>query len=147
MPIRRKHPIYAAGIIERTDNHILIVLPKGGASRENSDDVGSDASASRLWQFPRGLVQEKESPEAAMRRIIDEQFGLDVEVVVGQPPLRHELEGKDAELRYFFCGCAVAEPTRGDYEEVRWVPKTHLLEYDFEPASSEVAKWVAAERS
>lgn len=139
MPIRRKHPIYAAGIIERTDNHILIVLPKGGS--------GTGENATRLWQFPRELVKEKESPEAAMRRLAQAQFGLDVEVVVGQPPLMHEVNGERSELRYFFCGCAVAQPTRGDYEEVRWVPKTHLLEYDFEPASTEVAKWVAAERN
>ncbi len=69
-----RKPRVAVGIIERHDNHVLIVLPS------TPDDQ------TRLWQFPRGLANIDESPEQAMRRIADEQLAIHVEIVGGQRP-------------------------------------------------------------
>ena len=101
MPRRTQRRIYAAGIIERNDNHILIALPS------------EEAASSRLWQFPRGAVEEGESPEAAMRRVAKNKLGVAVEIAVGQPPLMHTIDGGEAELRYFFCGVTAGETEPG----------------------------------
>jgi len=121
---------HAAGIIERHDNHILIATFEGSES------------LSRLWQFPRGRINRGEAPEVAVRRIAERNLGITVEVVLGQPPLIAELEGKSVELRYFFCSLTVGEATPGPYAEIQWIPKVHLQEYDFDPASQIVADWV-----
>ena len=109
MARHRKRPIYAAGVIERVDNHVLI------ASFSSGGDDG------RRWCFPCGSVDQGESPEAAMRRIAREDLGLEVEVVVGQPPLPGRIDGEEVEFRYFFCGVTVDEVRSSRYPSFRWV--------------------------
>ena len=135
MTPRRPRTFLVAAIIERADNHILIALPV------------DEASAARRWQFPRGQSQEKESPEAAMRRIAHEKLGLAVDIVIGQPPLKCEVDGQSIQIRYFFCGVMQSETTPGPYAEVLWIPKVHLLEYDFDDPSKLVVEWILNERS
>lgn len=121
---------YVAAIIERHDNHILIArLSKG-----DPDD--------RLWCFPRGRAKGGESPEAAMRRVTKEEIGIEVEIVVGQPPLVQDIAGERVEVRYFFCGVVAGSEQAGPYEALRWVPKHHLAEYEFDGPSKPVAEWV-----
>ena len=81
-----------------------------------------------------------------MRRIAKEQLGIAVEIVVGQPPLLSEIDGAEAELRYFFCGIAAGEVQPGPYAEIRWVMRAHLREYDFDLESQQVANWLAGTR-
>ena len=125
-----RRPRVAVGIIERHDNHILIVLPS------SPDDQ------TRLWRFPRGLADIDESPEQAMRSIADEQLGIPVEIVVGQPPVTAMLDGREVEMRCFFCGVADGEPHLGPYAEIRWVTRGHLREYEFDDPSKPVVEWL-----
>jgi len=130
----RPLPQLAAGIIERFDNHVLIVLPE------------SQAEGARWWRFPRGPVRPGEPTEEAMRRIAREQLDLEVEIVLGQPPIVARFEDAEVELRYFFCGIIQGEPERGEYAECRWVPKGQLREYDFDDASRPVVEWLLESR-
>jgi 8-oxo-dGTP diphosphatase len=130
MARRPSRRLYAAAIIERPDNRVLIALP--------TDMAESD----RRWQFPRGHIEAGESPEAAIRRVARQQLGVGVEIVVGQPPLLARLEDAEAKLRYFFCGITTGEAQAGPYAEIRWVLRPHLQEYDFDSASQQVADWL-----
>ncbi len=124
------NPIYVAAIIERADNHLLIVLP-------------SDVDATpRRWAFPCGLAGAKETPETALRRMTEQTLGVKVEIVMGQPPVVAAVAGKAAQIRYFFCSVVSGEPAPGPYADVRWIPKAHLCEYDFDTASTPVANWL-----
>jgi len=124
-------PVYSAGIVEGSDNCFLIV-------REPQPD-GRPGE----WSFPRCPVLAGESPEEAMRRLGREQLGLDVEIIIGQPPLFSEAKGGGTvELRYFFCGIAGGEASQGPYEDFRWIAKPQLCEYDFDWASREVVQWL-----
>ncbi|MCO6438225.1 MAG: NUDIX domain-containing protein [Phycisphaerae bacterium] len=128
--MRRKRKLYVAGIIERSDNVILIQV-----SPETGD-------GERRWQFPRGAAREDESPEGAMRRVGRSAAGAPVEIVVGQPPLLAQIDGEEVELRYFFCGVALSETRELDEARWRWIRKGHLREYDFDDPSKEVAEWL-----
>jgi len=130
-PRRARKQAYAAGIIERSDNHVLIV------TFEEPDVL------TRQWQFPRGLINRGESPEAAMRRIAKARLGIRIEIVVGQPPIMAEVDATAAELRYFFCGLVDGVARPGSYAEIQWIPRAHFVEYDFDPASQCVADWIA----
>lgn len=131
MPSFSARPMYAAAIIERADNHLLIALP-------------TPAASARQWIFPRGQADLKESAEAAMRRIAQEQLGLYVELVIGQPPFLVEVDGRPCEMRYFFCGIAGGNATPGPYSEIRWISRTHLREYEFDNPSKPVVEWLLA---
>jgi 8-oxo-dGTP pyrophosphatase MutT (NUDIX family) len=135
MPRPTQRKVYAVGIIERDDNHILIALP------------WEEAASSRLWQFLRGVVEEGESPEAAMRRVAREKLGLTVEIIVGQPPFTCTIDGSEVELRCFFCGVSTGETDPGPYSEVLWIPKIHLREYDFDGPSRPVVKWLLGDKA
>ncbi len=122
--------LFVAAIAERHDNQMLIALP------------ATATDAERYWQFPRGLAHSDESPEKALRRVVLADLGIRVQIVVGQPPLSAPVDGKQAELRYFFCGIVDGTPQPGPYAEIRWVPKHHLEEYEFDEASRPVVDWL-----
>ena len=128
---------YAAALIERFDNRVLI------ARRAAPDE---EANEKRLWVFPRGRVQEGETPEAACRRVTQTQLGVKVEIVIGQPPILAPIEGEEVEVRYFFCGIIAGEPQPGPYAEIRFTTRMHLAEYEFDLASAPVADWLRVNR-
>lgn len=143
MSIQQKKPILVAGVVERPENHLLIVLAKG------------PNEVTRQWQFPRGDAGGGESPEAAMRRVAREQLGLAIDIVVGQPPLVSRIDGREVELRYFFCGDVTDEandaapgdmPSACPYAEIHWIPRIHLQEYDFDEPSRPVVEFLLEER-
>jgi len=124
-------PIYAAGILEKSDDEFLIAR-------------SVDEAAGRVWLFPRGPANPGESAEAAMRRIFREQLGLDVEIVIGQPPLTADLDGRPVEVRYFFCVMIGGTQKAGPYAELRWVPKSQLREYEFDAYAKPVVEWLVS---
>lgn len=77
-----------------------------------------------------------------MRRIAREDLGLEVEVVIGQPPLPGRIDGEEVEFRYFFCGVAAGEAQSSRYPSLRWVIRGHLQEYDFDEASKPLVAWL-----
>jgi 8-oxo-dGTP diphosphatase len=130
MPNEQTRPSFAVGLIERYDHALLIALPA-----PSDDDK-------RLWVFPRGRIEPGESPEVAMRRIAQDHLEIEVEVVVGQPPIIETIDGEEVELRYMFCGILTGDPFAGPYKEIRWAPKQQLREYDFDSASIPVVEWI-----
>jgi 8-oxo-dGTP diphosphatase len=129
MPSHPSRPLFVAAIIERADNHILIVLP-------------GHAEPARQWIFPRGLADPNESAEAAMRRIARDQLGVFVELVIGQPPFLADVGGALSEMRYFFCGLSGGDARPGPYSEIRWVQRAQLREFDFDEPSKAVVEWL-----
>ncbi len=122
--------MYSAAIIERFDNHLLIVR---------------DGSGAGPWMFPRGPVQPGESAEKAMRRIALEQQGLRIEIVIGQPPFLVEHEGQEVEVRYFICGVHEGAQVGETADGRRWILRAHLIEYDLDAISRPVAEWLLHE--
>jgi ADP-ribose pyrophosphatase YjhB (NUDIX family) len=135
MTLRTKRTVYVAGIIERPNNHVLIVLARG------------PEAVSRKWQFPRDRTLPNETPETAMRRVAREKLGLSVEIVVGQPPVLAKIDGVDVEVRFFFCGLEDGEVLPDHYAELAWIHKAHLLEYDFDVVSGPVVAWMLDTRT
>ena len=77
-----------------------------------------------------------------MRRVARQELGIEVEIILGQPPLVEEIDGQAVELRYFFCDLTTGAPQAGRYDEIRWVSKAHLREYDFDRVSAPVVQWL-----
>ena len=57
------------------------------------------------------------------------------------PPFSGSYEGSSAVFRHFHAGVVDGEPRATTYEEVRWVPKTLLYRFDFDPAPSQIVQW------
>jgi ADP-ribose pyrophosphatase YjhB (NUDIX family) len=118
-------------------------------SRENQREVLIGKIPSQpyagKWAFPTGPVQEGEVPEAGLRRVLRDLLDLNVQINFGQPPFDHPWEHSVCRWRFYFCE-ALEGPTNNRYfQEVRWVPRGALREYDFDPVSQQVVNWLLAE--
>lgn len=121
------------GLIEGPGNEWLILCPAG------------DSATERHWTFLHGPVRQGESPEAALRRMATDQLGVKVDIYVGQPPVITTMGGQRVELRCFFCSIVAGDPAPNEGFEIRWIPKAHLEEYQFDSVAAPIAAWLVRE--
>jgi ADP-ribose pyrophosphatase YjhB (NUDIX family) len=93
------------------------------------------------WEFPGDVVGEGESPEAAARRAARDKVNLNIEIDIGQPPLAEELEDRVVLYRYFLAGVLEGQAEPKGCEEIRWIEKGQLREYDFDAVTQGVVDW------
>lgn len=103
----------AAGIIEK-DGKILI------AQRHRNDTHGLK------WEFPGGTLKRDECGEDGIVRELKEELNLDTEVIqyfcsYTEPPLR---------IQYYLMRSLGGIVKLTEHEQVAWVEKDKLLEYD-----------------
>lgn len=125
-----KRQLVVAAVIQR--NGLVLVAQRGAGLYAGK------------WEFPGGKVEVGESPEAALRREIDEEFG--VEIAVGK--LLAEVEFSVAGKEYLLVAHS-ARHIEGEYRPVvhcriDWLPATMLSAVDFTPADIPVAALVAS---
>lgn len=99
------------------------------AARRNTD-----RSAGGLWEFPGGKIEPGESPEAALRRELQEE--LNAEVAVGPFVDRSVSEVGDARIEL---SCYAAEfvgedpDSSSDHDAMQWVPLAALSTLQWAP--------------
>ena len=90
-----------------------------------------------MWEFPGGKIDPDESHDAALRRELREELGVEAEV--GE--LVHETTHAypDVTVALFFYRCALrGEPRPLLGQEMRWVPRAELAALGFPPADTEL---------
>ena len=103
----------AAGIIERND---MILI----AQRHRNDTNGLK------WEFPGGTLKQDECGENGIVREILEELNICVEVIryfgyYTEPPIM---------IQYFLVKYLSGDINLVEHEQVEWVAKDRLLEYD-----------------
>jgi mutator protein MutT len=116
--------IVAAAVIER-DGRVLLTrrLP--------------DTHLAGHWEFPGGKCQPGESLTACLARELEEE--LNVEAVVGEEILAttHDYPERRVELHFLRCRI-LGEPQPVLGQEMRWVARADLGDYEFPPADDEL---------
>lgn len=121
--------IESRALLERPGRELLIL--KLHAARDDCP-----------WEFPGGRLENRESPEAALRRLLRDTLGIDLELLQGQPPFIHNFGTYSVTYRYYMCGVArgTIRPAAGS--ETRWVKVGQLREYDFDAPTQQVVDWL-----
>jgi 8-oxo-dGTP diphosphatase len=116
-----------AAVLEK-DGRILI------ARRKHGDRLADK------WEFPGGKLEESETPEACLRRELQEELGIDI--VVGGFVGRnlHAYPHVEIDLLAYRATYLSGDFQLHDHEEIRWVHPSDLHGYDFSAADIPIVK-------
>lgn len=113
--------VVTAAIIKQ-DNLYLIAQRKKGSHQELK------------WEFPGGKVEQGEAPEDCLRREINEELGLSIEIVDIYQVVSYNYGERHIILLCYMCQNAGGEPRCIDCCDYRWVTLDEMCRYDFAPA-------------
>ena len=74
-----------------------------------------------------------------------EQLAIQPQILYGQPPFDHSYDDVTYRWRFLFAEAGDASINNRHYEELRWVPRQSLREYEFDPVSQQVVDWMLEE--
>ena len=84
------------------------------------------------WEFPGGKVEPEESPQAALRRELQEELGITAKI--GEPvwSVEHQYPGRVEVLLEFFAVVSYRGRMENRiFEQIQWVQPEQLPHYDF----------------
>lgn len=117
------HHQIAVGIIVNGDNKLLI------AKRSE------DAMLGGLWEFPGGKQEEDESLKDAVKRELNEELGVDVNVFDKFMKLNHAYSHFKITLHAFWCKIENGKPEPKTSTSLRWVDLEEIEEFPFPKAN------------
>jgi 8-oxo-dGTP diphosphatase len=91
-------------------------------------------SQAGLWELPGGKIEDGESPEAALRRELDEELGIDVEVGPPLASVDHDYGEFSIRLAAHPCRIVSGRPSPREHAELRWLSSGELSSLDWAPA-------------
>src|SRR5690606_5661217 len=95
---------------------------------------GMEKSLPGLWEFPGGKIEENETPEAALKREIQEEMHCHVEIGERVEHTIYEYDFGIVHLTTFFCKLVAGTPTLTEHMAIEWLKANELDQLDWAPA-------------
>ena len=93
------------------------------------------------WEFPGGKVEPDETPEKAVVRELEEELAIHVRVGAEMARYEFQYEGRWPIMLMFYRVEEFSdEPKNLDFEQILWVPRERLGDYDFLEGDAELLK-------
>ncbi|RLB05440.1 MAG: 8-oxo-dGTP diphosphatase MutT [Deltaproteobacteria bacterium] len=119
------------------------LIAKGGrllvAQRESKDDWGL------YWEFPGGKMEEDEGPEECIKRELQEELGINVEIEGIRQAVFKRYKGFNILLLAYKCRIKDGIPRAVGCREVKWVKQEELKDLQMPPADEEIRERILQE--
>ena len=112
-----------AGIIEYDEK--ILCMQRG---------VGKYEYVSLKWEFPGGKIENGETKEIALKRELQEEMELDVDIAEYFCQVRHKYPDFILNMYCFKCVALKSEFKLNVHNDFKWLPKTELCCLDWAPA-------------
>lgn len=89
-----------------------------------------------LWEFPGGKRHNDESDEDCLKRELQEELGIKVEIKELIETVSHEYAEKAVTLKFFRCAWKKNEPRAIGCQDLAWVSREQLDNYTFPAADA-----------
>lgn len=91
-----------------------------------------------LWEFVGGKVEKGESREQALIRECKEELNITLAVGDVFMEVTHEYPDITVHLTLFNAAIASGVPEKIEHNDIKWVTKNQLIEYEFCPADQAI---------
>jgi len=91
-----------------------------------------------LWEFPGGKIKESEEPRQALRRELQEELGIEVEVGTLVEAAFHVYPEYPILLLAYLCRVREGVPSPLGCQELRWVRADELQGFPMSPADEPI---------
>lgn len=95
---------------------------------------GQSRALPGMWEFPGGKLEKGETPEAALRREIQEELDCRIEVGPKIQTTSYRYEFGIVTLTTFYARLTSGEPRLSEHSELRWIRTAELHSLDWAPA-------------
>lgn len=126
---------------------------QGGASQFDHELLitqrPSDTVYGGYWELPGGKVEPGETPQAALRRELLEEVGIDVQPTLALTPIIHTYPHAQVRLMPFFCLRKQGQCRNLAVQQHRWIRPEAVGDYQFPEANETIlqemlARWKEA---
>jgi A/G-specific adenine glycosylase len=97
-----------------------------------------------LWEFPGGKIEPGETVEECIRRELQEELAIDVEVGDRLMTIDHTYSHFKVTLNVYHCRHTQGEPQPIECDEVRWVEVAELDQFPFPKANGQIIDAIKA---
>ena len=92
------------------------------------------------WEFPGGKVEEGESFEIALKREIEEELNIEINIKNKLGEENYQDDKINVKLHYFICSHFNGEIILSEHENSAWITKNEFKNYNFAEGDSDIIK-------
>lgn len=93
-----------------------------------------------LWEFVGGKVEKGETKKQALVRECQEELSITVEPHNIFMEVKHEYPDITVHLTLFNCIILHGQPKLLEHNDIKWITRAEIADYDFCPADVEILK-------
>ena len=94
------------------------------------------------WEFPGGKIEEGETPEAALKREIQEELSTSIKVGDYLDTIEYDYPNFHLSMRCYWAEIESGSPVLLEHEAARWLRKEELDTVDWLPADRTIIETV-----
>ena len=94
------------------------------------------------WEFPGGKVDKDESFEKALKREIHEELSININIIMKIASEKFKDEIINVNVHYFLCEKLDEDIILSEHEDMKWVLKKDLINFQLAPGDSKIVKYL-----